>query len=105
MSGMNMRRKYCSIQLCHTIPSSASAVFLLCVWAHVLTDRHRQTDRQTDRQRERERERERETHTHTRTHTRARACAHAKPANLLQCQISGCNAHWQYQASVNNNLH
>jgi len=47
---------------------------LLCsyVWANV------QIDRQTD------------THTHT------------KPANPLQCQISRCNAHWQYQASANN---
>ena len=84
-----------------------------CVCEHMCrqTGTDRQTDRQREREREREGEREREreththTHTHTRTHTRARACAHAKPANLLQCQISGCNAHWQYQASVNNNLH
>jgi hypothetical protein len=73
MSGMHMTRTYCSIQLCHTISSSASAVLL-----RVSKRADRQTDRQTD------------THTHT------------KPANPLQCQISRCNAHWQYQASANN---
>ena len=39
-SGMHMTRKYCSIQLCHTIPSSASAVFLLCVSTHTHTHTH-----------------------------------------------------------------
>jgi len=36
-----MARKYCSIQLCHTNPSSASDVFLLCVSR--CADRHTHT--------------------------------------------------------------
>jgi len=42
MSGIHMTRKYCSIQLYHTIPSSDSAVFLLCVSTCADTHTHNQ---------------------------------------------------------------